>query len=67
MLSGKIKMWNEDRGFGFISRDDKQPDAFVHISGFDPHCRDRIEVGVRVQFDMEQGRDGRLKATSVAY
>ena len=41
MGTGKLKMWNADRGYGFISDDSGGPDIFLHISalqsgGIDP-------------------------------
>jgi cold shock protein len=32
MASGFLKMWNADRGFGFIKDDSGGPDMFLHIS-----------------------------------
>jgi CspA family cold shock protein len=41
MPSGALKMWNTDRGFGFIADDAGGPDMFLHITalssaGIDP-------------------------------
>lgn len=53
--SGQIKMFNHDKGFGFISRPDAD-DVFVHISnveeGFTPQNRDAV------RFDIRPGRKG---------
>jgi CspA family cold shock protein len=32
MATGTLKMWNADRGFGFIGDDSGGPDIFLHVS-----------------------------------
>jgi len=63
----KLKMWNADRGFGFIADDSGGPDIFLHISalqsaGIDA---DNISKGDRLTFDVESTRDGKNKASNV--
>jgi cold shock protein len=67
MASGFLKMWNADRGFGFIKDDTGGPDVFLHISalllaGIDP---DKIRKGDRLTFDLESIRDGKTKAGNI--
>jgi cold shock protein len=66
MPSGKLKMWNADRGYGFISNDAGGPDMFLHISalqGIDP---DNLRLGERLTFDFETDtRSGKIKAANV--
>jgi CspA family cold shock protein len=67
MAAGKLKMWNADRGFGFIKDDAGGPDMFLHISdlrntGIDP---DTIRIGDRLTFETASTRDGRTKVTNV--
>ena len=67
MASGTLKMWNADRGFGFIADDSGGPDTFPHIialqsAGIDP---DNIRRGDRLTFDVESTRDGKTKASNV--
>jgi len=66
MIHGKVKLYNRDRGFGFIGRDDGGPDAFVHISELQRAGLDGIEIGQRLSFDVETQRDGRLRAIEVS-
>jgi cold shock protein len=67
MATGTLKMWNADRGFGFIKDDSGGPDIFLHVSALqsasiDP---DNIRKGERLTFDVESSRDGRAKASNV--
>ncbi len=48
-MNGKVKWFNHEKGFGFITCDDGQ-DAFVHIKAVDADSGDLTE-GRRVTFD----------------
>jgi CspA family cold shock protein len=64
MLSGIVARYFADKGFGFIRRDDGQPEIFVHIKQITNV--DEITPGDRVQFEPEVNpRNGLLQATSV--
>ena len=67
MATGRLKMWNADRGFGFVMDDSGGPDVFLHATaleaaGIEP---DTIKKGDRLTFDVEVARDGRMKAGNV--
>jgi cold shock protein len=65
MYLGRIKLWNADRGFGFIERDDGQTDAFVHISALTEGI-DSLPRGARVSFDVtEDAHTGKTRAVNV--
>ncbi|MBR1154816.1 cold-shock protein [Bradyrhizobium sp. JYMT SZCCT0428] len=49
MYTGTIKVWNDDRGFGFIQRDDG-PDVFMHVKFLAGTFRPA--PGQRVAFDI---------------
>jgi CspA family cold shock protein len=51
---GKVKFFNESKGFGFICDDQSGEDIFVHSSGLEDHVRE----GDEVTFDVKQGKKG---------
>jgi CspA family cold shock protein len=64
LAAGKIRGWNADRGFGFITPDDGGADVFAHIKDCET-VEDFLPVGARVEFDVTRGADGRLRASAV--
>jgi CspA family cold shock protein len=67
MATGTLKMWNAERGFGFIGDDSGGPDIYLHVSalqsaGIDP---DDIRKGERLTFDVESAGDGKIRASNV--
>lgn len=62
-VSGTVKFFNESKGFGFITRDDGQPDVFIHASAL-PSGSD-IGEGDKVSFEIVQGPKGN-KAVNVS-
>ena len=64
MPKGKVKMYNEEKGFGFIKPDDGGSDVFFHVSAL---CEgDDIAVDSAVTFEtgIDQ-KSGKTKAISV--
>ena len=63
MQSGKIKHWNEDKGYGFIDVDQQEEDVFFHISI--ARLSRPIIVGQQVYFNSERNDKNQLRATEV--
>ena len=63
--SGTVKFFNAMKGFGFLTRDDGQPDAFVHISAVERSGLSAINEGERYQFDLEVDRRGKYSAVNL--
>ncbi|MFU8805822.1 MAG: cold-shock protein [Bradymonadaceae bacterium] len=57
-VQGKVKWFNEDKGFGFIERDDGGPDVFLHFSALDQSGFKTVAEGTAVEFDVEPGPKG---------
>jgi cold shock protein len=57
MATGTVKFFNDQKGFGFISREDG-PDVFVHFSNIEGTGRRTLLDGQRVEFDIAPGRKG---------
>ena len=54
-MKGKIKFFNETKGFGFVSGDDGK-DYFVHSTGLAQGIK--VKEGDAVNFEVEQGEKG---------
>jgi cold shock protein len=63
-LKGTVKAWFDERGFGWIARDDGEPDIFLHISDlagdYEPVRGDRVAFTVGTD---RKGRPTAVKAT----
>ncbi|MBN1907185.1 MAG: cold-shock protein [Deltaproteobacteria bacterium] len=57
MAKGKVKWFNNKKGFGFIQQDDG-PDLFVHFSSIKTDGYRSLEEGDEVTFDVEDGEKG---------
>lgn len=60
MNKGRVKFFNETKGFGFISPEDGGDDIFVHTSGL----KDNVRENDLVTYEVENGRKG-LNAVNV--
>ena len=63
MAKGRVKWFNEKKGFGFISTDDGS-DVFVHFSAIKRDGFKSLDEGDEVEFEVTQGPKG-LQATNV--
>ncbi len=63
--SGTVKFFNAMKGFGFIQRDDGQPDAFVHISAVERAGIPTLNEGDRLEFEIEVDRRGKYAAVNL--
>ena len=64
MLLGKVKWFNEQKGFGFITPDAGSGDVMVHHSAIDGDGFKTLDDGEPVEYEAEKGPKG-LKATKV--
>ncbi len=57
-LTGTVKWFNKDKGYGFITRDDNKGDVFVHFTAIQMEGFKTLQQGQRVQFEVEEDVKG---------
>ena len=57
-LTGKVKWFNPTKGYGFIEREDKEKDVFVHVSAVRDAGMNGLDEGQSLTFDVEDGPKG---------
>jgi CspA family cold shock protein len=65
MAKGTVKWFNATKGYGFITPDEGDKDAFIHISEVERSGMARLNEGQRVSFQIRQEARG-LKAVNIA-
>ena len=65
-ITGTVKFFNTTKGFGFISPENGEKDAFVHISAVQRSGLQGLYEGDRVTYELETGRDGKVSATNLS-
>ncbi len=63
-ITGKVKWFNADKGFGFINQDNGGEDVFVHFRAIASDGYKSLDEGQSVSFEIEKGQKG-LQAANV--
>ena len=64
MLTGKVKWFNPQKGYGFISPDDGKKDIFVHISALEKSGINSLNENDKVSYD-EARNNGKVSAANI--
>ena len=64
MATGKVKWFNNSKGFGFIEAEDREGDIFAHYSTIEMEGYRTLKAGQTVQFELEEGPKG-LHASNI--
>jgi len=57
-MKGKVKWFNDQKGYGFITPDDGSADVFVHHTAIQGQGFKTLAENQRVQFELTQGQKG---------
>ena len=58
MATGKVKWFNDSKGFGFITLDDGSDDVFVHHTSIESEGFRSLQEDQAVEFEITQGQKG---------
>ena len=65
MVTGKVKFFNAQKGYGFIAPEDGGKDAFVHITALERAGLSSLAQDQRVSYDLETDQRGKTSAVNI--
>jgi CspA family cold shock protein len=65
MITGTVKFFNLDKGYGFIQPEDGGTDAFVHITAVERAGLRTLDRDQRVTYELETDQRGRVSAVNL--
>lgn len=65
MITGTVKFFNADKGYGFIQPEDGSGDAFVHISAVEAAGLRTLDREQRINYELENDPSGRASAVNL--
>jgi cold shock protein len=65
MITGTVKFFNNDKGFGFIAPETGADDAFVHISAVERAGMATLDKDQRISYELETDRRGKTSAINL--
>jgi cold shock protein len=65
MITGTVKFFNADKGYGFIAPEGGGGDAFVHISAVERAGLRTLDKDQRVTYDLETDQRGKTSAVNI--
>jgi cold shock protein len=65
MITGTVKFFNADKGYGFISPENGGDDNFVHISAVERAGMSTLNKDQRVRYELETDRRGKTSAVNL--
>jgi len=65
MITGTVKFFNADKGYGFIAPETGGGDAFVHISAVERAGLTTLQKDQRVSYELETDRRGKTSAVNL--
>ena len=66
MITGTVKFFNADKGYGFIAPDGGGDDSFVHITAVMAAGMSTLNKEQRLNYEVEAGRDGKKSAVNIS-
>ena len=65
MITGTVKFFNADKGYGFIAPEGGGDDAFVHISAVERAGMHTLDKDQRVSYELENDKRGKTSAVNL--
>jgi CspA family cold shock protein len=65
MITGTVKFFNADKGYGIIAPESGGDDAFVHISAVERAGMNTLNKDQRVSYDLEKDQRGKTSAVNL--